>query len=120
MRVADTASRERGIDIVAEWEAGTLAIEVKGFPSRGFADPRRVNEKKKAHPSAQATGWYGRAVLEAMPTWSRMPHAQPVIALPDFPRYHDLYRETAESLERCGIELWWLPRTAVSHWQGKK
>ena len=32
MTVADTASRERGIDIVAEREAGTLAIEVKGFP----------------------------------------------------------------------------------------
>lgn len=82
MRVADTASRERGIDIVAEREAGTLAIEVKGFPSRGFADPRRVNEKKKAHPSAQATGWYGRAVLEAMLTWfgcrrpSRLSHCR--------------------------------------------
>ena len=89
MRVADTASRERGIDIVAEREAGTLAIEVKGFPSRGFADPRRFNEKKKAHPSAQATGWYGRAVLEAMLTWfsdAAGPAGYCIAGFPEIPR----------------------------------
>jgi hypothetical protein len=37
-----------------------------------------------------------------------MPHARPIIALPDFPRYRNLFRETAESLEKCGIELCWV------------
>lgn len=108
--VADTARRERGIDVVAARESDTLAIEVKGFPGRGFADPRRRDEKKRAHPSGQATGWYGRAVLTAMLTRSRLPQARSVIALPDFGRYRDLFHETAESLEKCGIELWWVSK----------
>ena len=68
MSVADTARRERGIDVIAARQADTLAIEVKGFPGRGFADPRRRDEKKRAHPNGQATGWYGRAILAAMLT----------------------------------------------------
>jgi hypothetical protein len=50
----DTASREPGIDIVAERETDTLAIEVKGFPGRGYADPRRKDEKKRASPAQHA------------------------------------------------------------------
>jgi Holliday junction resolvase-like predicted endonuclease len=105
---ADTASRQRGIDIVAVRETEELAIEVKGFPGRGFADPRRAYEQKRARPSTQATGWYGRAILAAMLTRSRRPHARSVIALPDFPRYRDLFKETAGSLQKCSIEVWWV------------
>lgn len=107
-RVADTGSRERGIDITAARGVETVAIEVKGFPSRGYADLRRAGEEKRAHPSAQATGWYGRAILAAMLTRSRMPGARSVIALPDFSRYRNLFMETAGSLEKCGIEVWWV------------
>jgi Holliday junction resolvase-like predicted endonuclease len=105
---ADTASRQRGIDIVAAREPEELAIEVKGFPGRGFADPRRAEERKRAQPSTQAKGWYGRAILAAMLTRSRMPHCRSVIALPDFPRYRDLFKETAGSLQKCSIEVWWV------------
>jgi hypothetical protein len=106
LAVAETARRERGIDIIAARESDTLAIEVKGFPGRGYADLRRRGEKKRANPNGQATGWYGRAVLTAMLTRSRRPQARSIIALPDFPRYRDLFRETAGSLENCEIELW--------------
>lgn len=102
---ADTASREPRIDIVATRNADTLAIEVKGFPGRNYADPRRQGEKKRAQPSTQAKGWYGRAVLVAMLTRSRMPQARSVIALPDFPRYRSL-------------PVPWIP-TLVSHTQGR-
>jgi hypothetical protein len=105
---ADTATRQRGIDIVAARANEELAIEVKGFPGRGFADPRRAGERKRARPSTQATGWYGRAVLAAMLTRSRRPHARSVIALPDFPRYRTLFKETAGSLQKCNIEVWWV------------
>ena len=47
---ADTARRQRGIDIVAGREHEELAVEVKGFPGRGFADPRRAGEQKRARP----------------------------------------------------------------------
>ena len=36
------------------------------------------------------------------PTW------RSVIALPDFPRYRDLYGETVGSLTAAQIEVWWV------------
>jgi hypothetical protein len=33
-----------------------------------------------------------------------------VIAFPDFPRYRELYRQTAGQLQKCDIELWWITR----------
>jgi hypothetical protein len=44
---------------------------------------------------------------------TRHPHARPVIALPDLPRYRDLYRDTAPSLCRCGIDLWWVSQNGA-------
>jgi Holliday junction resolvase-like predicted endonuclease len=105
---ADTARREHGIDIVAIRQGHALAIEVKGFPSRYYADPSRADEQKKTQPSTQAKHWYAQAVLAAMLTRSRRPRDQAVIALPDFPRYRKLYSESAGSLQQCAIELWWV------------
>jgi Holliday junction resolvase-like predicted endonuclease len=105
---ADTARREHGIDIVALRQGHTVAIEVKGFPSRFYADPSRADEQKRTQPSTQAKHWYAQAVLAAMLTRSRRPQDQAVIALPDFPRYRKLYSESAGSLQQCAIELWWV------------
>ncbi|HUZ23343.1 MAG TPA: hypothetical protein VMV07_06210 [Streptosporangiaceae bacterium] len=108
MPVTDTAKRERGIGIVADRAGETLAIEVKGFPGRNYAGPRRAGEQKRAQPGTLAAGWYGRAVLAAMLARSRMPHARPVIALPDLLPYRNLFQETSASLRLCRIELWWV------------
>jgi hypothetical protein len=94
--------------VEATRESESVAIEVKGFPGRGYSDPRRAAEKKKAAPSTQAKGWYGRAILAAMITRTKMPEARSVIALPDFPRYRALFRDTAGQLRKCEIELWWV------------
>jgi hypothetical protein len=108
VRSADTARRERGIDIEAARGTETVAIEVKGFPGRNYADPRRAGEKKRTQPSSQAKGWYGRAILAAMIVRTQRPDVRAVIAFPNFPRYRDLYRQTAEQLQKCEIELWWI------------
>jgi Holliday junction resolvase-like predicted endonuclease len=105
---ADTARREHGIDIVAIRQGLIVAIEVKGFPSRHYADPSRADEQKRTQPSTQAKHWYAQAILAAMLTRSRRPQDQAVIALPDFPRYRRLYSESAGSLQQCAIELWWV------------
>lgn len=110
VRSADTARRERGIDIEATRGSETVAIEVKGFPGRNYADPRRAAEKKRTQPSTQAKGWYGRAILAAMMVRTQRPGVQAVIAFPDFPRYRELYRQTAPQLEKCEIQLWWVTR----------
>jgi hypothetical protein len=110
VRSADTARRERGIDIEATRGAETVAVEVKGFPGRNYADPRRAGERKRTQPGTQAKGWYGRAILAAMIVRTQRPDVRAVIAFPDFPRYRELYRQTAGQLQRCEIELWWVTR----------
>ena len=51
LSVANTATKERGIDVVAALDGVTLGVEVKGFPSRNYADPARAGEQKKTAPS---------------------------------------------------------------------
>ena len=108
LSVANTASRERGTDVIAERDGQTIGIEVKGFPSRSYADPSRAHETKRARPSTQAGHWYAVAVLSAMRQRNREPEWRSVIALPDFPRYRSLYAETTASLDAIGIEVWWV------------
>jgi len=105
---ADTASKQHGIDVVATHGELTAGIEVKGYPSRSYADPRREHETKRAHPTTQAAHWYSQALLAAMRLRTRQPDYLSVIALPDFPRYRTLHADTRASLAACGIEVWWV------------
>lgn len=104
----DTATKEHGIDVVAAHGDLVAGIEVKGFPTRTYADPRRSGEVKPTQPSTQAGHWYSQALLAAMRLRSRRPELLSVIALPDFPRYRALFSETRASIEGAGIQLWWV------------
>lgn len=111
MSVANTATKERGVDVIAAREGKTMGVEVKGFPSRSYADPARAGEPKRTAPSTQAGHWFAQAVLAAMRLRSKEPAWRSVIALPDFGRYRDLYAETAGSLTAASIELWWVDQS---------
>jgi len=113
LSVANTATNERGIDVIAARNGQTVGIEVKGFPSRGYADPARANEVKRTSPSTQAGHWYSQAVLAAMRLRGNEPTWRSVIALPDFPRYRDLHAETAGSLAAAQIEVWWIDQAGT-------
>lgn len=115
LSVANTATRERGIDVVASREGQTVGIEVKGYPSREYADPARAGEVKRSRPSTQAGHWYSQAVLAAMRLRGKEPEWRSVIALPDFPRYRDLLAETAGSLRAANIEVWWVDQVGHLH-----
>ena len=115
LSVANTATKEHGIDVIASRDGQTVGIEVKGFPSRGYADPARANEVKRTSPSTQAGHWYSQAVLAAMRLRGKEPAWRSVIALPDFPRYHDLHAETAGSLAAAQIEVWWVDQAGAVH-----
>jgi hypothetical protein len=106
--VADTASRQAGVDIMANRPGQTVAIEVKGYPSRHYADPARAGQVKPTQPATQARHWYAHALLAAMLTRSAQPTARSVIALPDFGTYQALYTRTAGSLRAATIEVWWV------------
>ncbi|MFI6761740.1 hypothetical protein ACIBF5_21630 [Micromonospora sp. NPDC050417] len=102
---ADTATKEHGIDVIATREGRTLAIEVKGFPSRHYQDPRRAEQTKPTAPSTQARHWYAQALLKAMLTRSEHPDFDLAIGLPDAPTYRSLYRRTRDSLDLIGVML---------------
>lgn len=108
LSVANTATKEHGIDVIAARDGQTVGIEVKGFPSRAYANPARAGEQKRTSPSTQAGHWYSQAVLAAMRLRGKEPSWRSVIALPDFPRYRDLHSETAGSLAAAEIEVWWI------------
>lgn len=105
---ADTATKERGIDVVASSVDHVAGIEVKGFPTKTYADPRRQAQTKPTQPSTQAGHWYSQAVLAAMRLRTRLPEYLSVIALPDFNRYRTLFAETRSSLDAADIHLWWV------------
>ncbi|TDO57378.1 hypothetical protein EV651_111102 [Kribbella sp. VKM Ac-2571] len=115
LSVANTATKEQGIDVIAARDGQTVGVEVKGFPSRGYADPARAGEVKRTSPSTQAGHWYSQAVLAAMRLRGKEPTWRSVIALPDFPRYRDLYADTAGSLAAAQIEVWWVDQTGAVH-----
>lgn len=115
LSVANTATKEHGIDVIASRDGLTVGVEVKGFPSRNYADPARAGEAKRTSPSTQAGHWYSQALLAAMRLRGKEPGWGSVIALPDFPRYRDLHAETAGSLAAAQIEIWWVDQTGTVH-----
>ena len=60
---ADTYSKQQGVDIHAHRKSATLLVEVKGYPSVRYRDPRRADEQKRTNPTLQAQHWYSHALL---------------------------------------------------------
>lgn len=103
---ANTDTRERGIDVVAERNGQRVGIEVKGYPGTAYSDPRRAGEVKPSHPSAQAGTYFAQAVLTAMRLRANQPEMVSVVAVPDVPRYRSLATEVQGSLKAAGIAVW--------------
>lgn len=102
-RIADTRSKERGIDIQASKDGRVLLVEAKGYPSTSYRDPLRASEKKRTNPVLQAGHWYSHAVLAALRLQTKYPAAQVALGFPDFPRYRTLFEETRIGLEKLGL-----------------
>lgn len=100
---ADTGRKERGLDILAEQAGRQLMVEVKGYPSLSYRDPRRAGEQKPTSPTNQAQRWFSHALLKAVRLRSAYKSALVAIALPDFPRYRSLYKETRPALDMLAI-----------------
>jgi Holliday junction resolvase-like predicted endonuclease len=100
---ANTGSKERGVDIHAQKGGRELLVEVKGFPSKTYRDPRRATEQKPTNPTNQAQQWYSKALLKVMRLQTQYPHAIVALGFPDFPRYRALFEETKGGLEKLGV-----------------
>ncbi len=105
IRVADTALRERGVDIIAERDGQRLLLEVKGWPSSTYARGERAGQPKPTQPTTQAGVWFA----EGLTTLIRRgiePRSQLAMALPDMPRYRNLLAEAAWALDRLNITVY--------------
>ena len=102
---ADTASKTQGDDLVASRDGQTMVVEVKGYPSRGYADPRRSSEVKPTSPAGQANHWFGQAILRTMRTIDRQPPVTVAMAFPAKPRYETLLAETWSAIARLEITI---------------
>lgn len=108
LSVANTALREHGIDVIARGDRGTVGIEVKGFPSRSYADSRRAHEIKRTSPSTQAGHWFVAAVLAAMAPprqGARLAERHRAPRVSTLPRP---YGEVTASLSAAQIDVWWV------------
>ena len=102
---SNTHTKEPGIDIHATKNGGALLVEVKGFPSKFYRDPRRAGKHKPTSPTNQAQHWYSHALLKAMRLKGKYPDAIVALGFPDFQRYRDLFAETRSGLERLGFAV---------------
>lgn len=104
-RVADTVSRERGVDVVAERAGQQLLVEVKGWPSTRYARGPRAGEEKPTHPSVQAKVWYADVLLAVARLRQTHREGDIAIGLPDLPRYRSLLAETSHALAALKIQV---------------
>jgi hypothetical protein len=79
-RVADTASKQQGVDIIAVKNGKELWISVKGYPEGG----------KRTQPPTQARHWFADAVFGALLHRDKRPDVHLAVAFPDFPTYRTL------------------------------
>jgi len=91
---ADTATKAHGVDLLASKGNRLLGAEVKGWPSKVYADLRRASEIKKTQPTTQAVHWFSQALLKAMMLLDSHPDHESLVVLPDSARYRDLARRT--------------------------
>ena len=117
IRVADTAQRERGVDIIAERDGQRLLVEVKGWPSSTYArgERRRTAQADPAGSAGHPLVRRGPDLPD--PAW-RGARVRLALALPDMPRYRTLLGEAGWALERLDITVYLVTAEgAVEIWE---
>ena len=117
VRVADTATRERGVDVIAERDGRRLLVEVKGWPTTTYARGDRAGQPKPTQPSTQAGAWFAQGLLKLIRCHGVEPDAGLALALPDRPRYRTLLDDSRWAFERLGITVFLVdPHGTVTTW----
>lgn len=103
--MADTATKAQGVDVLAHKGARNLGAEVKGWPSRAYADLRRSGEVKPTQPSTQAGHWFSQAVVKGLMLLDSHPGYESLVVLPDYPRYRRLADSTRSGRAGAGVHV---------------
>jgi hypothetical protein len=104
-RVANTSTKESGVDIEAISGDRRLLVEVKGYPSAHYSTGAKAGEKKQNH-ATQARHYFAGALLTATLMRADHPGDEVVVALPSYTTYEHLARRTAAVLEQIGVGIW--------------
>jgi len=112
----DTASRARGIDIVATNNQRRLAVEVKGFPATTYARGPKAGQTKPTPPTLQARHWLAEALLTTLLTRTRHADHEIAIALPGVPRFARCSTRSSGHSSGSPSARTSSPRTARSRW----
>lgn len=105
---ADARKREHGPDIDARQVGHALLVEVKGYPSEVYRDPRRAGERKRTNPKLQARHWFAQALHTAIEMADGASGLATAIGLPDMEAYGDLVRGCERSLNALGIGVFFV------------
>jgi hypothetical protein len=103
--MADTATKARGVDVLAVKDARRMGAEVKGWPTDGYADPRRAGETKPTSPSTQAGHWFSQALFKAIMLLDSHPGHESLMVLPNYPRYRDLATRTRTGRHAAAVDI---------------
>jgi hypothetical protein len=96
--VADTASRQQGIDIVAELNGKPLWVSVKGYP----------RDTARTRASTQAGHWFKEAVFDILKYRGQSKDVNLGLALPDYPRYRSMAAKIAWLKSVVGFVYFWV------------
>jgi hypothetical protein len=115
--MANTASRERGVDITAERDGTRLLAEVKGWPSTIYERGDRAGQRKPTHPTLQATHWFAEGLTTLIRRGAGL-STRLALALPDKPRYRTLLAEAGWAIQRMEIIVYLVEAdAAVNTWE---
>lgn len=100
---ADTLSKARGPDILAEKSGVKRIVSVKGYPSDKYVDGERAGLKKRTNPKTQAKHWFSEAILDLMRAKSAQPEIEIALGFPGYDRFIRLLREVKWFRERVNL-----------------
>ena len=114
--VADTSTRQRGVDIVAIVSDTRLLVEVKGYPSSFYARGSKRGHRKKTPASVQARVWFADLIMSSMLNSDDDPDAEIVLCMPDVPTYRSLESRVGASLDALGFGRAWVSENGTVDW----
>ncbi len=113
VRVAQTSSREHGVDVVARRNGKELGVEVKGYPADTYSTGERAGQPRKYHPASQARTYFGDALLAVLTMRDETPTSEVALALPDVQGYRGLVEKVAQALLTLRIRVLFVGRDGV-------
>lgn len=100
---ADTLSKARGPDILAEKNGIKRIVSVKGYPSDKYVDGDKVGLKKRTNPTIQAKNWFAEAIFDLIRAKSADEKIEIALGFPRYERYLNLLRKVKWLRERANL-----------------